>query len=187
MHILIELSTIKPGKVLIMDTIICPKCGAENLADQMNCQKCGLNLKYGQEHPEEFGDLNQQAYQDRQSLAEDLGCPVNLLRWVGRLWGLGLIVFLPILLLLNYSSMPKKEAPYQLVAFALIVLGMIVAWGLEMVGGLISLAGLVGFYLAIAIFEMENLQTWTCAIVFVLPPIVFFLASSYLRRQNTEK
>jgi hypothetical protein len=37
-----------------MTTVICPKCGTENLADAMNCKECRINLKFALEHSEEI-------------------------------------------------------------------------------------------------------------------------------------
>lgn len=34
-------------------TVKCPKCGAVNLKEAMNCRGCGINLKWATEHPEE--------------------------------------------------------------------------------------------------------------------------------------
>lgn len=174
-------------KVLMMETIICPKCGTENPADQMNCQKCHLNLEYGQEHSDGLGGpvLHGDLYQP--TTPEDLGCLANGMRWVGRIWGLALILFLPVLLFFNYSYMPKGEAPFQLVAFIMIVLGMIVAWGSELIGALISSVGLVGFYVFIWIFEKENFHSWLGSSIFVLPPILLFLGSHLLKRNMKKK
>jgi membrane-bound ClpP family serine protease len=37
-----------------MTTIICPKCGVENLSIAMNCKNCKINLQFALEHPEEI-------------------------------------------------------------------------------------------------------------------------------------
>jgi hypothetical protein len=176
-----------------MTTIICPKCGTENLAGVMNCRKCRINLEYAQEHPEQFEGPRQPATQGKPASSEelqkteDLGCLANTMRWIGRLWGLVLIVFLPILLFFNYSSFPEGSGPAYRIVFATIVVGMIVAWWREGLGALVSLAGLVGFYAAVWAYEKSNFQTWAGAFVFVLPPIVFLLTSSLLRRHMAAK
>jgi hypothetical protein len=177
-----------------MTSIICPKCGTENVAGEINCRKCGINLKAAQEHPEQFEGPKQQTTQGEPASSEelqqteDLGCLANAMRWIGRLWGLVLIVFLPILLLFNYSSFPEGSGTAYRIVFITIIVGMIVAWWREGLGALVSLAGLVGFYVAVWACEKSNFQTWAGAsLVFVLPPIGFLLASSLLRRHMAAK
>jgi hypothetical protein len=176
-----------------MTYIVCPKCGTENLAGKMNCGKCGINLKYAQEHPEQFGGLKQQATQGEQASPEEpqateyLGCVANAMRWMGRVWGLLLIAFLPLLLFFNYSSFPEGSGPAYLVVFITIVAGMIVTWWQEGLGALVSLAGLVGFYAAVWVYEKSTFQYWAGAFVYVLPPVVFLLISSLLRRHIAAK
>ena len=177
-----------------MASIICPECGEENVAGVMNCRKCRINLKYAQEHPEQFEGPKQQITQSEPASSEGLqetealGCLANAMRWIGRLWGLVLIVFLPILLLFNYSSLPEGSGPAYRIVFITIVVGMIVAWWREGLGALVSSAGLVGFYAAVWAYEKSNFAMWAGAsFVYVLPPIVFLLASSLLRRHMAAK
>jgi hypothetical protein len=177
-----------------MTDTVCPKCGTENMAGAMNCRKCRINLKYAQEHPEQFEDPKQQATQGEPASSEELqktkalGCLANTMRWIGRLWGLVLIVFLPILLLFNYSSFPEGSGPAYKIVFATIVVGMIVAWWREGLGALVSLAGLAGFNAAVWAYEKSNFQTWAGAsFVYILPAVVFLLASSLLRRHMAAK
>jgi hypothetical protein len=42
------------------DKLICPRCGAENLADAMNCVACRINLGYAREHPDEIEPMEPQ-------------------------------------------------------------------------------------------------------------------------------
>jgi hypothetical protein len=109
------------------------------------------------------------------------------MRWIGRLWGAVLIVFLPILLLFNYSSFPEKSGHAYLIVFTTIVVGMIVAWWREGLGALLSLAGLAGFYVAVWTYEKNNFQTWARSSICVVPSIVFLLASSLLRMRMAAK
>ena len=39
-----------------MTTVICPKCGTENLADAINCKECRINLRWAAEN---LGDIEQ--------------------------------------------------------------------------------------------------------------------------------
>jgi hypothetical protein len=168
---------------------VCPKCGTANVAGVMNCGKCRINLKYAQEHPEQFEGPKQQAIQGEPASSgesektQGLGCLANTMRWIGRLWGLVLIMFLPILLFFNYSSFPEGSGPAYRIVFLTIVVGMMVAWWREGLGALVSLAGLVGFYVAVWTYERSSFLNWAGAsFVYVLPAIVFLLASSLLRR-----
>jgi hypothetical protein len=177
-----------------MASVICPKCGAENVAGEITCRKCGITLKDAQEDPAQSGSLKRRPSHGEQASPEEpqktkcLGCAANVMRWIGRLWGLVLILFLPILLFFNYSSFPEGSGPAYLVVFITIIVGMIVAWWQEGLGALVSLAGLAGFYAAVWAYEKSNFQTWAGAsLVFVLPPIGFLLASSLLRRHTAAK
>jgi hypothetical protein len=38
----------------MMDTIVCPMCGTQNLTSAMNCSHCRINLRFALEHPEEI-------------------------------------------------------------------------------------------------------------------------------------
>ena len=121
-------------------------------------------------------------------MTEGLGCLANIVRWIGRLWGLVLIVFLPILLLVNYSSFPEGSGLAYSIVFITIVVGMIVAWWWEGLGALVSLAGLVGFCAAVWTYEKSSFLNWAGAsFVYVLPAVVFLLASSLLRRHMATK
>lgn len=44
-----------------MDTAVCPKCGTENPTSAMNCSRCGINLQFAAEHPEQLGDTKLEA------------------------------------------------------------------------------------------------------------------------------
>jgi hypothetical protein len=41
------------------DTIACPRCGAENRADRLNCNVCRINLRFALENPAEIARLRQ--------------------------------------------------------------------------------------------------------------------------------
>ncbi len=176
-----------------MASVICPKCGAENVAGEITCRKCGITLKDAQADPAQSGSLKrrpsrgEQASPEKPQKTKYLGCAANAMRWIGRVWGLVLIVFLPILLFFNYSSFPEGSGPAYRIVFITIVVGMIVAWWREGLGALVALAGLVGFYAVVWAYEKSNFQTWVGAFVFVLPPVVFLLASSLLRRHVAAK
>jgi hypothetical protein len=42
------------------DTLICPRCGAENPAEARNCVACRINLRFAREHPDEFEPIKPQ-------------------------------------------------------------------------------------------------------------------------------
>jgi hypothetical protein len=178
-----------------MSSIICPKCGTENLAGEMNCRKCRINLKYAQEHPEQFEGPKQQATQGEQASPEELqktrylGCAANVMRWIGRVWGLLLIAVLPLVLFFWYLGSAGGAGPpaYVYLVGITIVAGMIVAWWQEGLGALVSLAGLVGFYAALWAYDRSSFRYWVGVFVFILPPVAFFLTSSLLRRHMVAK
>lgn len=158
-----------------------------------DCCKCHTNLQHTQQDPDQFGGPEQHPSQcehmsqEEPQKAKYLSCAVNGLRWIGRLWGFVLIVFLPILLLFNYSSFPENSGHAYLIVFTTIVVGMIVVWWREGLGALLSLAGLAGFYVAVWTYERSNFQNWVRTSVCVFPSIVFLLASSLLRRRMAAK
>lgn len=43
-----------------MDTVSCPRCGTENLADALNCGACRINLRFALENPAEIERLVQE-------------------------------------------------------------------------------------------------------------------------------
>jgi hypothetical protein len=42
------------------DMLTCPRCGAENPAEAINCGVCRINLRFAQEHPDEIEPIKQQ-------------------------------------------------------------------------------------------------------------------------------
>jgi len=42
-----------------INTIICPRCGTENLASTMNCRQCRINLQFALENPQEVERIKQ--------------------------------------------------------------------------------------------------------------------------------
>jgi hypothetical protein len=172
-----------------MTSMICPRCGTENLAGEMNCRKCGINLKYAQEHPEQFEGPSEQPSPQEPQKTENLGCTANAMRWIGRLWGLLLSVVLTLVLFFWYLGSAGGAGPpaYVYLVGITIVAGMIVAWWQEKLGALVSLAGLVGFYAALWAFDRSSFRAWVGVFVFILPPIAFLLTSSLLRRHMAAK
>jgi len=166
-----------------MASIVCPKCGTSNLADATKCFKCDAYLKHPQLHPNQGENTSQEEHLKTKILSY----AITGMSWIGRLWGIVLIVFLPIILLFNYSSFPENSGNAYLIIFAVIVVGMIVAWWRQGLGALLSLAGLVGFYAAVWAYERSNLQNWVQASICILPSLVFLLASSLLRMRLASK
>ena len=118
-----------------------------------------------------------------------LGCVANAMRWTGRVWSLLLIVVLiPVFFFWYLDSAGGSGPPGYVYAVGItIVAGMIVVWWHEMLGALVSLAGLIGFYVALWAFDRSSFRYWSGIFVFILPPITFLLTSSLLRRYMAVK
>jgi hypothetical protein len=174
-----------------MTIFICPNCGTENLAGEINCRKCHISLKHAQEHPEQFEEQKQQARQGEQTTPEEqsrsLGCTTNAMRWIGRVWGLLLIIILSPILFFWYLGSAGGAGPpgYVYLVGITIIAGMIVAWWQEGLGASVSLAGLVGFYVSLWAFDRGSFHNWVWVFVFILPPIALLLTSSLLRRYKS--
>lgn len=50
-----------------MNTLTCPRCGAENNSDVMNCVECRINLKFALEHPSDVERIRQEDVTREQS------------------------------------------------------------------------------------------------------------------------
>jgi hypothetical protein len=61
------------------NTIICPMCGAENLAGAMNCKQCRINLQFALENPQEIERLKQ-AGQIRSTTPPPIAATPELIR-----------------------------------------------------------------------------------------------------------
>ena len=173
-----------------MTTVVCPRCGAENAADAVNCRSCRINLTSALEHPEQLEGVEQDAPQAGQvpPATVSAGFAATALRWIGRVWGLLLIFGLSLVLFFWYLGSASGAGPpgFVYLVGCVIIAGLIVAWWREGLGALISLAGLVGFYVALYAYERDQLRYWSGTFLFILPPILCLLASSWLRRRMSK-
>jgi hypothetical protein len=178
-----------------MTYITCPNCGTENLAIATNCQNCRFNLELAQDHPEQYegekkqATRNDQASPERLKKMRSLRFTATAMRWIGRVWGLLLVVVLPLVLFFWYLGSAGGAGPpgYVYVVGTDIVAGMILAWWREGLGVLLSLAGLVGFYVALWACDRSNFRYWAGVFIFILPPIAFLLISSLIRKHTAVK
>ena len=128
--------------------------------------------------------MREKVIQEEPQKTRYLGCTANGMRWMGRVWGLFIIVFLMLILIFWYLGSAGGAGPpgYVYIVGIAIITGMVMAWWREGLGALISLAGLIGFYVALWIFDRDVFHNWSWIFIISLPPIVFLLTSSILRR-----
>jgi hypothetical protein len=133
--------------------------------------------------------MTEKASQEEPQKTKYLGCATKVMRWIGRAWGLFLIVILLLVIFFWYLGSAGGAGPpgYVYLVGITIVTGMIVAWWQEGLGALVSLAGLVGFYVALWVFDKNIFRNWGWVFIIILPPIVFLLTSSLLRRHMAVK
>lgn len=174
-----------------MTTVVCPRCRAENAANAVNCRSCHINLTPALEHAELLVGAEQDASQAEQVPAPRVaaGPAATVLRWIGRVWGLLLIFGLSLVLFFWYVGSASGAGPpgFVYLVGCVIILGLVVAWWREGLGALISLAGLVGFYVALFAYERDQFRYWSGIFLFLLPAILCLLASSWLRRRMSKE
>jgi hypothetical protein len=105
-------------------------------------------------------------------------------RWTARI--LGTLLVLGCVFIAIGEGMPNPltvALPMQVMflAFALILIGILVAWRWEFAGGVASLAGWCAFMIGSAMSP----RGWAVMTVVLAVPALFYLASAWLRRKAT--
>jgi hypothetical protein len=136
-----------------MNTIICPNCGADNPASIMNCRNCRINLEFALEHSDPFQAAKREAASiHHQAPTQPSGLRTTLLviRWAARLASLFFIGAF-ILMFLGEGFDTSKVTPREWVSLLFFpfgaMLGLILAWWKEGLGGAISLGSLLANYI----------------------------------------
>jgi hypothetical protein len=109
----------------------------------------------------------------------------RLVRWIARLWSVASLVFLSAFILgeAEPRSWPTAAEWIGLACFPLGVgVGLVVAWWKERLGGVITLASLIGFYVwHLAVAGRFATGPW---FALVAAPGLLFVVAAWLKRQR---
>jgi hypothetical protein len=114
--------------------------------------------------------------------------PVKTLRWIARVWSL-LLLLLALAVTLTPPMLDGTQAPapvpeptpvieyVALGAYALAVLGLLLAWRWELVGGIISILGVILhdilFYISVGFAAQYLAGNLIVGLAFILPAALF--------------
>jgi hypothetical protein len=123
------------------------------------------------------------------SAAKDVPRSVKITRWIARLWSI--LVFVVALLIIftpdPYATEPVPVADWFLLSlWGVAILGLLVAWRWERVGGIITIVTLVIRELAWVILKGDWMVSFLIVWLFFLPPAILFLVAWGLER-NAKK
>ena len=105
----------------------------------------------------------------------------NILKWIARV--LGVIISVHMFLYIFGEGIPPfaEKSPREiilLIAFTVILIGLIVAWWQERIGSFIILSGTAGFWLFYTIYSGKFWIHWFF-LIFPIIGVLFLLASQF--------
>jgi len=111
---------------------------------------------------------------------------VKIIRWIARIWSI--LVFVVALLEIftpdPYATEPVPVADWFLLSlWGVAILGLLVAWRWELVGGIITIATMFIRELAWVILKGHWLVNFLIIWLFVVPPAILFLVARGLERK----
>jgi hypothetical protein len=111
---------------------------------------------------------------------------VKITRWIARLWSI--LVFVVALLIIftpdPYATEPVPAADWFLLSlWGVAVLGLLVAWRWELVGGIITIATLFFRELAWVVLKGGWMVNFLIVWLFLLPPAILFMVAWGLERK----
>lgn len=113
----------------------------------------------------------------------------EIFRWIARLGSL-VSIFILALFVFGGQEELKFLSANEVLGFCLfpitVVAGFLIAWKWELVGGLVSILGLIGFYLW-NFASSGSLATGPWFIIFSSPAFVFFLAWCLKPKSNGQQ
>lgn len=113
----------------------------------------------------------------------------NILKWMARVFDaiIGVLMLLKIFGegLPNFGEMSPREI-ILLIAFSVILTGLIVAWWQEKIGSFIILSGTLGFWLFNTIYSGKFWIHWFF-LVFPIIGVMFLLASQFESEEPPKK
>jgi len=110
----------------------------------------------------------------------------KIIRWIARLWSI--LVFVVALLIIftpdPYATEPVPVADWFLLSlWGVAILGLVVAWRWEFVGGIITIATLFIRELAWVILKGDWMVSFLIMWLFIVPPAILFLVAWGLERK----
>jgi hypothetical protein len=111
---------------------------------------------------------------------------VLLLRWVARIWSLPAIFFAVSEILFPATDNTAQESWFTLATVVLMfvsVVGLLIAWWKEILGGWLTLTTLALFFVFYWIDAAEMFPGWVLLLSFVVLPAVLFLLFDYLNKK----
>lgn len=120
------------------------------------------------------------------SKANDLPRSVSIIRWIARIWSL--VIFIVVLMFIfspdEQATGPVPFEDWFLLSFwGVAVLGLLVAWRWELVGGIITIATMFLRELAWVILKGGWMVNFLMIWLFILPPAVLFIVAWDLERK----
>jgi len=121
------------------------------------------------------------------SIASPVPRSIGVIRWIARIWSL--LVFAVALLIVvtpdPYATEPVPlEDWFMLGLWGMAVLGLLIAWRWELVGGSITMATMVIREIAWLILKGDWLLNFLLIWLFVVPPAILFLVAWGLERRQ---
>jgi len=111
---------------------------------------------------------------------------IRVLRWVARIWSLPAIFFAVSELLFSSADTGVEEGWFTwatVVLLFLSVIGLLVAWWNERIGGWASISTLIVFFFFYWIDAAEFFPGWVLLLTMVAIPAVLFLLYDYLQQK----
>jgi hypothetical protein len=111
---------------------------------------------------------------------------VKITRWIARIWSI--LVFIVVLFII-FTPDPYATEPVPLVDWLMLslwgvaVLGLLVAWRWELLGGIITIATLFLRELAWIVLKGDWMVNFLIVWLFIVPPAILFLIAWGLERK----
>jgi hypothetical protein len=118
---------------------------------------------------------------------------VRILRWIARIWSLAVLVVALLIVILpdRYAVYPVPLTDWVLLSFYWIaILGLLIAWRWEALGGTLAITAVLGrsvaFYIIRGVwpFDLSSLSILT--VVFVLPGILYLVCWRMSRHHKSD-
>jgi hypothetical protein len=115
---------------------------------------------------------------------------VKILRWIARIWSIPVFVFVLLRIFTPDPYASGEPIPaedwFLLILWGVAVLGLLVAWRWELVGGIITIAIMFIRELAWLILKGAWLVNFLIVWAFLVPPAILFLVAWGLERKTRQ-
>jgi hypothetical protein len=117
---------------------------------------------------------------------------VRILRWIARIWSLAVLVAALLIVILpdRYAVYPVPLTDWVLLSFYWIaILGLLIAWRWEALGGTLAIAAVFGRAVAVYVIRKVwpfDLSSLSILAVFILPGILYLVCWGLSRHHKSE-